>query len=99
MSATLIGVDLSPSIIAEAEKVRPNLYDETYADDVTAVFREKKNQISMIIAADSYIYFGDLVPLFDAMEVGLVNDGCKLLYYLIFVFVPNVIDHLPALEK
>ena len=72
---------MSPSIIAEAEKVRPNLYDETYADDVTAVFREKKNQISMIIAADSYIYFGDLVPLFDAMEVGLVNDGCKSVSY------------------
>ena len=79
MSDTLIGVDLSPSIIEEAEKMRPNLYDKTYAGDATAVFMEMKNKISMIIAADSYIYFGDLVPLFEAMEVGLVDNGCKSL--------------------
>jgi predicted TPR repeat methyltransferase len=50
------------------------LYDETIADDITEVFRARK-PISLIVAADSYIYFGDLVPLFESMEEGLAYDG------------------------
>lgn len=67
-------MDLSQAIIDEAEKLRPALYDETIADDITEVFRAKK-PISLIVAADSFIYFGDLVPLFESMEEGLADDG------------------------
>lgn len=74
LSSYLVGVDLSQTIIDQAVKKRPNLYDETVADDVTNVFRRMK-PISLIIAADSYIYFGDLDPLFDAMEEGLESGG------------------------
>lgn len=74
MSQHLVGVDLSEAIIEEAEKSRPNLYDETRVDDVTEVFRQMK-PISLIIAADSYIYFGDLSPLFQSMEEGLEDGG------------------------
>jgi len=74
VSEYLIGVDLSQAIIDEAAKLRPNLYDETVADDITDIFRAKK-PISLIVAADSYIYFGDLVPLFESMEEGLGDDG------------------------
>lgn len=70
----MIGVDLSQAIIDEAQKLRPNLYDEAIAADVTEVFRAKK-PISLIVAADSYIYFGDLVPLFESMQEGLAEDG------------------------
>jgi len=28
-------------------------------------------KISLIVAADSYIYFGDLIPLFESMSMGL----------------------------
>jgi len=31
--------------------------------------------ISLIIAADSYIYFRDLVPLFESMQEGLEHGG------------------------
>ena len=65
---------MSPSIIEEARKYRPNLYDETRVGDVTEVFVEMK-PISLIIAADSYIYFGDLDPLFSSMSQGLENGG------------------------
>lgn len=74
VSSYLIGVDLSQAIITEAQKLRPNLYDETIAGDVADVFRTKK-PISLIVAADSYIYFGDLVPLFDSMQEGLGEGG------------------------
>ena len=61
-------------IIDQAQRLRPNLYDETIAGDVADVFRSKK-PISLIVAADSYIYFGDLDPLFESMEEGLSVDG------------------------
>jgi predicted TPR repeat methyltransferase len=74
VSDYLVGVDLSPSIIEEAQRARPGLYDEVVVGDVTEVFRAK-SPLSMIIAADSYIYFGDLVPLFESMEQSLAESG------------------------
>lgn len=74
VSQHLIGVDLSAAILDEAEKARPGLYDERILGDVTEVFRAKK-PISLIVAADSYIYFGDLVPLFESMQESLSDDG------------------------
>jgi predicted TPR repeat methyltransferase len=69
----LVGTDLSPLIIKEALETRPALYNETKVGDMTGIFQEKK-PIDLIIAADSYIYMGDLNPLFKAMNEGL-NDG------------------------
>ena len=65
---------MSEAIIVEAQKSRPDLYDDVRVGDVTDVFRAEA-PISLIIAADSYIYFGDLVPLFEAMEEGLADGG------------------------
>ena len=36
---------------------------------------QQEKPISLIVAADSYIYFGDLDPLFESMEEGLSVDG------------------------
>ncbi|KAG7355910.1 tetratricopeptide repeat protein [Nitzschia inconspicua] len=80
VSSYMIGVDLSQAILDEAEKLRPKLYDERIVGDITDVFREKK-PISLIVAADSYIYFGDLDPLFDAMEDGM-DDGAYAAFTL-----------------
>jgi len=74
VSETLIGVDLSEAILEQAVEKRPGLYDETIAGDVTEVFRDRA-PISLIIAGDSYIYFGDLDPLFESMRDGLADDG------------------------
>lgn len=74
VSRYLIGVDLSEVILQEAQRVRPNLYNETLVGDVTQVFVEKK-PIALIVAADSYIYFGDLEPLFHSMQKGLQEGG------------------------
>ncbi|CAB9498933.1 Methyltransferase domain [Seminavis robusta] len=74
VSKHLIGVDLSEAIIVEAQKARPNLYDEVRVGDVTEVFRAEA-PLSMIVAADSYIYFGDLDPLFGSMKDGLASGG------------------------
>ncbi len=74
MSSHLVGVDLSDAILDEAERLRPQLYDERITGDVTEVFRKKK-PISLIVAADSYIYFGDLDLLFASMQEGLEQDA------------------------
>lgn len=74
ISLRLLGVDLSEAIIKEAVLSRPNLYDEVVAADVTDVFRSRK-PVSLIIAGDSYIYFGDLDPLFASMFEGLDDNG------------------------
>ena len=70
----LIGVDLSEAILQEAVRARPGQYDEAIAGDVTEVFVQKK-PLDLIVAADAYIYFGDLVPLFASMEEGLKVGG------------------------
>lgn len=70
ISSHLIGVDLSEAILDEAEKLRPKLYDERIVGDVAEVIRDKQ-PISLIVAADSFIYFGDLDPLFDSISDGL----------------------------
>mmetsp|Transcript_19778 Transcript_19778/g.40166 ORF Transcript_19778/g.40166 Transcript_19778/m.40166 type:complete len:513 (-) Transcript_19778:652-2190(-) len=74
ISKSLIGVDLSPSIVEEAKTSRPGLYDELVVGDVIESFRHRK-PIDLIVAADSYIYFGDLVPVFEAMQEGLRDGG------------------------
>ncbi len=70
----MVGVDLSAVILEEANKARPHLYNETRAGDVTQIFRELQ-PISLIVAADSYIYFGDLNPLFESMKESLGDGG------------------------
>ena len=74
VSRVLIGVDLSAAIVAEAQQKRPGLYNETIVGDIIPVFRDR-HPIGLIVAADSYIYFGDLDPLFAAMRDGLQDGG------------------------
>jgi hypothetical protein len=81
ISSHLIGVDLSEAIMDEAEKLRPNLYDERVVGDVTEIIRAKK-PVSLIVAADSFIYFGDLDPLFDSIQEGLDENNGYLAFTL-----------------
>lgn len=74
VSKTLIGVDLSELIIKEGQTSRPELYDELIVGDVIETFRERK-PIDLIVASDSYIYYGDLAPVFEAMHEGLKDGG------------------------
>ena len=74
ISHYLMGVDLSEAILQQAQTTRPNLYQELVAGDLIQVLEgpDHAQSLDLIIAADSYIYFGDLDPLFAAMVTGLV---------------------------
>ncbi len=74
ISSYLVGVDLSSAIIDQANLNRPGLYNKTMVGDIVEIFRELK-PVSLIIAGDSYIYFGDLTPLFESMSESLVDNG------------------------
>ena len=65
-------MDLSQAILDESKKLRPHLYNELIVGDIIEVFRDKQ-PISLIVAADSFIYFGDLDPLFASISEGLVS--------------------------
>ena len=76
ISQTLIGVDLSPSIIEHAKTKRPGLYDSFQTGDIKLLLRDyAKQPISLFVAADTLIYFNDLSDLFASMKVGIEEGG------------------------
>jgi len=76
ISQTLIGVDLSPSIIEHAKKKRPGLYDSFQTGDIKPILHDyAKQPISLFVAADTLIYFNDLNDLFASMKAGIEDGG------------------------
>ena len=55
ISQTLVGVDLSPTIIKLAEQSRPNLYDDLRTGDIKEILREYEQKVSLLVAADTFI--------------------------------------------
>lgn len=74
MSSTLIGIDISPKIIEQAKQTHP-VYDEYRIGDVTEVLKQFPQTVSLLVAADTFIYFNDLTRLFQAMNSALVEGG------------------------
>ena len=78
ISQTLVGVDLSPAIIDLAKESRPNLYNEFKTGDIKEIlygYAKQEQQISLLVAADTFIYFNDLNELFAAIKAGLEEGG------------------------
>ncbi|KAL7533779.1 hypothetical protein ACHAXR_006868 [Thalassiosira sp. AJA248-18] len=78
ISQTLVGIDLSQTIIDHAKQTRPNLYTEFKTGDVKEVLHQyalQKKEISLLVAADTFIYFNDLSALFAAINVSLEEGG------------------------
>mmetsp|Transcript_12889 Transcript_12889/g.23155 ORF Transcript_12889/g.23155 Transcript_12889/m.23155 type:complete len:614 (-) Transcript_12889:272-2113(-) len=78
ISETLVGVDLSPAIIDLAKQSRPDLYSEFKTGDIKEILHQyasQGKQISLLVAADTFIYFNELSILFDAIKMGLAEGG------------------------
>ena len=73
----LIGVDLSKNMLALAEK--KHIYDLLKQEDMTVALDEWTAEIDLILAADSFVYVGDLAPLLQACFRALKPSG-----YLLF---------------
>ena len=72
----LVGVDLSPAMIAQAES--KGLYDRLVAADLARFLAAESTaagQYDLAIAADVFVYINDLEPIVGAVARVLVPDG------------------------
>jgi predicted TPR repeat methyltransferase len=60
----LVGVDLSPHMLAQAQK--KNYYDKLECADVVDYMQDCKRTFDLIVASGVLILFGDLLPVFQA---------------------------------
>jgi len=70
---SLIGVDLSGKMI---EKTRDrNLYDSLYQTDIIDALEQSENKYDLIIAADVFVYVGNLSEAFNGCNKALKKGG------------------------
>jgi predicted TPR repeat methyltransferase len=72
----LVGVDLSPAMIAQARA--KGLYDRLLARDMVRFLREEaagQAQYHLVIAADVFVYLSDLAPVVAAVAAVLAPGG------------------------
>lgn len=70
----LIGVDLSPRMIAKARET--GLYDSLEVGDAATFLASPAARCAdLIVAADVFAYVGDLVPIFEAVARALADGG------------------------
>lgn len=67
------GVDLSPKILAQAEA--KHVYDRLDVGDLAPHLRSVTSPYDLILAADVFVYLGDLAPVFAAARGALRPGG------------------------
>jgi predicted TPR repeat methyltransferase len=73
MAGQLIGVDLSPKMLEQAEK--RGVYDRLVCEELTAFLNRSPGLFDLVVAADVIIYIGDLVPIFAAAATAIRAGG------------------------
>jgi predicted TPR repeat methyltransferase len=72
VAGRLVGIDISPGMIQRAG--RRGVYDQLVLDDAADYLRGRAEPCDLVLAADVFIYVGDLGPIFQ--EVGrLLRPG------------------------
>lgn len=74
LARTLTGVDLSPKMVAKARD--RGVYDHLEVGELGATLRECDQQsLDLVLAADVFVYIGDLAPVFEAAARVLRPEG------------------------
>jgi predicted TPR repeat methyltransferase len=73
LAGTLTGVDLSPKMIDKARDRR--VYDNLFVGDITSALQPGKAIYDLVIAADVFVYIGELAPVFEACSTALHPGG------------------------
>jgi predicted TPR repeat methyltransferase len=70
----LVGVDVSPAMLAKARE--RNLYHQLEQSDIEEYLRHAPAQcFDAVLAADVFVYLGDLAAIFRAVARVLKQDG------------------------
>ena len=70
---TLIGVDLSPAMAAQARA--RDIYDRVIVGDMVAAPGETPASFDLVVAVDALGYVGDLAPVFASTRIALRRPG------------------------
>jgi len=73
MAGRMVGVDLSPKMLEKARE--RNIYDELVAGDLMDVLRQRPGDVDLILAADVFVYVGELTEVFAAAKAALRPGG------------------------
>lgn len=73
LARSLVGVDLSGLMLAKAREL--GAYDELVQGDVAGVLGERPQQFDIAVAADVFVYIGDLAAVFAAAFAALRPGG------------------------
>jgi predicted TPR repeat methyltransferase len=73
MAAHVTGVDLSGRMLGKARSL--GVYDELVEADVTAHLQATARRHDLVVAADVFIYVGELSPVFAALESVMLTGG------------------------
>lgn len=74
LALRLSGVDLSPRMLAQA-RVK-EIYDSLHQEDVVTFLEREQTTFDLFVAADVFIYIGDLRPLFAAVRDRAAAKAC-----------------------
>lgn len=73
LSRRLIGVDISSKMIAKAHE--REIYDELETGELTVALLQRAGALDVVLAADVFVYVGDLDPVFQAAAEALRPAG------------------------
>jgi predicted TPR repeat methyltransferase len=73
MAGRLTGIDVSPGMIEQAK--RRQVYDQLVLGDVVNYLQARKDACDLVLAADVFIYIGDVAPVFQAVRQLLRPGG------------------------
>lgn len=73
LARTLVGVDLSPRMLERAREL--GIYDALYCAEMTEFLRARPGSSDLIVAADVFVYAGDLSPVLSAARASLRAGG------------------------
>ncbi len=73
VARTLTGVDLSPNMIKKAHERK--VYDRLIEGEIIEFLRSRAATFDLVIAADVFLYIGDLGPVFDGTRRALRRGG------------------------
>jgi predicted TPR repeat methyltransferase len=73
IASKLVGVDLAPRMLEKSRE--RGVYDELVRADVVVALRQRPGSADLVLAADVFIYIGELTAVFDAVRDALRPGG------------------------